>query len=278
MWRYPIKSFLGEPLKGVRFGERGLLGDRRYALRDCSSGKVGSAKHPKLWGSVVNCQVRYRREPASATDAAPIRITLPDGRAVDSESDDVNAALSDLLGRPVELISQAPEGAEIEREWPDLDVMPIRGEITSGGFAAGAPAGTFFDYAPVHLLTSASLAALRAAHGGDASPLRFRPNLVIDTGDGAPGFVENAWAGATLHIGESVRLRVLTPSPRCIVPTLARAGLPADLGLLRALGEHNRIPLAALGGKVMPSLGVYAAVECGGDVRLGDEIHIETGG
>ncbi len=48
LWRYPIKSMMGEELNAIAVTERGLLGDRAYALMDPSTGKVASAeKHLK---------------------------------------------------------------------------------------------------------------------------------------------------------------------------------------------------------------------------------------
>lgn len=53
IWRYPVKSMLGEELNSSFVTERGLIGDRVYALIDQESGKVASAKNPRL----VNARV-----------------------------------------------------------------------------------------------------------------------------------------------------------------------------------------------------------------------------
>ena len=49
LWRYPVKSMLGEELNAAEVTQRGLLGDRSYALVDSSDGKVASAKNPRKW-------------------------------------------------------------------------------------------------------------------------------------------------------------------------------------------------------------------------------------
>jgi uncharacterized protein YcbX len=45
LWRYPVKSMVGEELNASRVTERGLLGDRAYALVDSSDEKVATARH-----------------------------------------------------------------------------------------------------------------------------------------------------------------------------------------------------------------------------------------
>jgi hypothetical protein len=46
LWRYPVKSMRGERLAEGEFGERGLDGDRLYAVRD-PDGKFGSGKNTR---------------------------------------------------------------------------------------------------------------------------------------------------------------------------------------------------------------------------------------
>ena len=49
LWRYPVKSMMGEELDSAELRDRGLLGDRAYAVLDSSTGKVASAKNPAKW-------------------------------------------------------------------------------------------------------------------------------------------------------------------------------------------------------------------------------------
>lgn len=187
--------------------------------------------------------------------------------------------MSTLLGREVSLLTTAPPAAEMERYWPDIDGLLARDKVTAGAIALGAPAGSFFDHAPIHLLTTASLDRLRASYpSGRFAARRFRPNLLVAPAADANGFVENAWVGRTLLVGEEVRLRVTDPSPRCVVTTLPQADLPRDLGILKAVVAENRAPIPALGGHELPSLGVYVVVERGGTVRRGDPIRLAEDG
>lgn len=279
LWRYPVKSMRGEQLDAAAAGERGLRGDRAYAILDRATGKVASAKHPRLWGRLLACHASIAAALDPAAPLPPLRITLPDGRVVSAVQGHCDAVLSAALGRAVTLSAQPPVGAEIERDTPDVEGLPRRGTFSSGAIGLGAPPGTFFDYAPLHLLTTASLDRLRALHPqGRIEAQRFRPNLVIAPPDDIEGFVENAWVGQTLLIGTQVRLRVIDPAPRCVIPTLAQGGLPQDMELLRAIVRHNRPPVPALGGQAQPSLGVYAVVEQGGTIRRGDTVRLADQG
>ncbi len=47
LWRYPVKSMMGEELNATEVSKGGLVGDRAYALVDSFDGKVASAKNPR---------------------------------------------------------------------------------------------------------------------------------------------------------------------------------------------------------------------------------------
>lgn len=267
LWRYPVKSMRGERLDVTEISERGITGDRVYAVRDLETGKIASAKQVRLWGRLLQCAAHTDRS------SGAVSITLPDGGVVTMGQDDVDVALCALTGRRVALVDAAPESPEIERYWPDVDGLALRDTVTSNVIGRGAPPGTFFDYAPLHLLTTATLAALAAHYpSGQIDARRFRPNLVIEVNDEARGFVENDWVGRTLLIEGKLRLHVSNPTPRCVVPTQPQGELVQDLGILRAIAAHNRPPVPALDDARVPCLGVYAAVEQGGVVRRGDAV------
>lgn len=273
LWRYPVKSMRGERLVAAEIGVRGIVSDRAYALIDRESGHVASAKRPRLWGRLLACHAAVLAAPSSDDQAGPIVITLPDGRTVQAGEAAADGALIELLGRAVQLTSQVPVQATIERYWPGVEGLALRGVVTANEIGQGAPPGTFFDFAPLHLLTTASLAHLRQLYPSDnLTPPRFRPNLLIAPADNVTGFAENDWVGHTLAIGETVRLHITDPTPRCIVPTLPQDDGPRDIGILRAIAQHNRPPAPALGGATMPCFGVYATVEQGGVIRRGDQV------
>lgn len=258
LWRYPVKSMMGEELNATDITGRGLLGDRAYALIDAETGKVVSAKDPRRWGKMFAFRSAFVAPPRDPGALPPVRITLPDGEPVTTDQPDVDRRLSDAVGRPVRLAASAPEAPVIDGYWPDHEWL----ESPDASFEVALPPGTFFDGAMVHLVTTATLDRLRGlAPRSRFEVRRFRPNLVIEVADGAEGFVENDWIGRTLAIGDEVRLRVVQPCPRCVMTTLPQGDLPKDPGVLRAAVEHN-------GGNV----GVYTSVARGGRVRRGDAV------
>ena len=261
--RYPVKSMLGEPVGMSAVTECGLTGDRGLALIECETGLVASAKQPRKWGGLLQC------EAAREADGS-VTITLPGGRTVRSGDPAVDEALSAVAGRAVTLSASPPADPELERLWPDVAGLAppeVVDRSRQTPMAAGAP-GTFFDYAPIHIVTMASLRALeRTRPDVDVAALRFRPNLVVEA-DGDE-FVENDWAGRQLAVGEDVVLNVITVSPRCAVPGLAHGDRPADVGVLRAVVAANRL---TVGDGRFACVGAYAAVIRGGEVRVGDEV------
>jgi uncharacterized protein YcbX len=241
--------------------ERGLLGDRAFALVDPATGRVASAKNPRKWPGLFDFRAAFAEHPLAGGPLPPLRITLPDGTALAGERGDRDQVLSAALGRPVSLRAAPPEAPVLEEYWPDIEGLPHRDAVTDEAM----PTGTFFDLATVHLLTTATLDRLRELYPqGRFEARRFRPNVVVACGPGAEGFVEQDWVGRTLALGGEVRLRVTGPCPRCVMTTLAQADLPADPGILRAAVRHA-------GGQV----GVYAGVVRGGTLRRGDPVRLE---
>ena len=267
--RYPVKSMMGEELNAAEVTERGLLGDRAFAVVDRADGKVASAKNPRKWGRLFDFRAAFVEPPRRGAPLPPVRITLPDGTIAGSEQPDVERLLSRAVGREATLSRTPPET-------PSVEYIPAPdAEETVVDIGAFMMQGTFFDYAAVHLLTTATLDRLRALYpGGRFEVRRFRPNIVVEAPAGAAGFVENAWVGRTLAIGDEVRLNVTTPCPRCVMTTLPQGDLPKDPGILRAAAEHNCIPVPLAGDAPMPSVGVYAFVARGGTVRRGDAVRL----
>ena len=261
LWRYPVKSMLGEELNASDVTERGLLGDRAYALVDAETGKVVSAKDPRKWGKMFDFRAAFVEPPRDPRWLPPVRITSPDGTPWTTDRADIDQRLSEGVGRPVRLTTTAPEGASLDGYWPDLDWLADRDQT----FEVPLPPGTFFDSAVIHLVTTATLDRLRKfAPQGRFETRRFRPNLVIEAADGAEGFVEDAWVGRALLLGDDVLIRITEPCPRCVMTTLPQGDLPKDPSVLRATVEHH-------GGNV----GVLAWVIRGGRVHRGDAVALD---
>ena len=271
LWRYPVKSMMGEELNGTHITPSGVLGDRAYALIDTETNKVVSAKNPKKWADFFSFRAAFSAQP-ELSNLPAVSIGLPNGEVVNSTQADVNQRLSACLGAAVHLATQAPEAAKLEQYWPEYEGES--NEVSNEAVAGDAPQGTFFDYAALHLLTTGSIAAMQKLYPeGRFEVRRFRPNIVIDTKD-LVGFVENDWVGKTIKLGDSVRLRISDPCPRCVMPTLAQGDLPQDSGILKHAVAKNR-PFVPFAGKELPSVGVYAQVIQAGWVKRGDSVTIE---
>jgi uncharacterized protein YcbX len=193
----------GEVVPAADVGDRGLVGDRLWAVRD-PDGKLGSGKSTR----------RFRRMPglfgfrAFAARPAPI-VELPDGRRFAADDPAGHRAVGEVLGRTVTL---APETTVAHH-----------------------------DEGPVSLLTTASVRSLAALSGGDVHPLRFRANLLIDT-DG-PGFPEDHWPGRRLRVGPQVVLRIVRPLTRCVMIDMAQGPAGERTDLLKTLAQHHGMTL-----------------------------------
>jgi uncharacterized protein len=270
LYRYPVKSMLGEARDSLSLLPRGVAGDRAWAVHDETTGKVASAKRPKLWSGLLACAARTLADESGA-DAA-IEVECPDGTRRRAGDPTLDGLLSSLAGRPVRLASVPPDEAEIDRAHPEAQLTEgLHADVASDilKLGAAAPRGTFLDYAPVHLMTTATLDGLTAAlPDGAIEAIRYRANVVIRSPSGTPWFPENGWLGGTIQIGDSVALRIILQTPRCAIPMLGHGALPPRPGALRAAAEHNRLDVPGFGHQ--PCAGVYAQVLRGGAIRHGD--------
>jgi uncharacterized protein len=282
LWRFPVKSMQGERLDEAHVTEQGLVGDRAYALIDNDTGKVVSAKSVKRFPDLLACRAAFVQPPGADEDLPPVEITLPDGSTVRSDASDVSGVLSTFFQRDVTLARAAPDDFTIDQYHPDIeDVDPaghrdtvVEQKLGAAFFAeAGIPSpvsvGSFFDLFPVSVLTTSTLQQLSELQPQSRfDERRFRMNVIIDSEEA--GFVENDWVSRQLAIGETVRLSVALPDPRCVMTTLAQEELPRDNDILRTLTRHNRIQVADAGR--FPCAGVYAVVVAPGTLRTGDEV------
>ena len=289
LYRYPVKSMLGESLSRAVLDERGVAGDRAYAVLDVESGIVASAKVPKRWAKLLEFSAAFAGEPVAGEVAPPVVITFPDGSTRRSDDPDIDRALSDVLGREVRLVTTAPDAAKFEELWADLgdmdreslapehiiDATTSREEdtgeaISSFDVAAFAPPGRFYDLAALHVVTESTLARLaELAPESDFDVRRYRPNVVLaDTGS---GFVENDWPGREMTLGDDVRVAFTFQTMRCVMTTMAQGDLPDDRNTLRTVAKNNRIMIEKpeVAGK-WACAGVYADVSAGGEVAVGD--------
>ena len=199
IWRFPVKSMAGESLEAVEVDERGLVGDRAWAVYD-TDGRLASGKNTR----------RFRRmDPvfgvAARTVGDTVELVFPGGRIALAGESAADLALSDHFGEEVEL-------------GPEADV-PHQ------------------DAGQVSVVGTATLRALAALSGlaEPVDPRHLRTNLVVETDE---PFVEESWLGRKLAVG-GVRLRPLERIERCRMVDIEQVGLPAIQGLLKAVGAHR---------------------------------------
>lgn len=278
VWRYPVKSMMGDGFSSLPVDEHGVVGDRGWAVRDEKRGGIRGAK--KI-GGLMRLHARYLVEPEPGGSPPPIEVTTRDGQRVRSDDADVHDRLSRLLDHPVTLwpLRPATDLDHYRRGAPDTDDFDSELRSIFGreadeplpsfeGFAVDvlieyeSPPGTYFDASPIHILTDRSLATLAAlAPGSEFDVRRFRPNLVVAVGDHVEGeFPEQTWLGRKLRLGD-VELEVTLPCPRCVMVTREFADLAQDRQVLRTIVRHAD-----------QNVGVYANVTRPGKLETGTAV------
>lgn len=269
LWRYPVKSMIGERVDTVELDGLGVVGDRTWAARDLERGGIRGAK--KI-GALMTLAARD-------TGDGHAEITLPDGTITSTSASDVDEVISTAIDHPVRLEALRPAddlehyrrggpdsddmvvelrgifGREDDEPLPDLSIFPP--EIVE----YESPPGTYYDAFPLLLLTEAALAALAAALPDSSIDVRrFRPSLVVDTDDD-PGHPEFGWVGRRVRVGSAL-LEIGAPCPRCVMVTReVDADLPADRAVLRHIVRE-----------LDQNVGVYATIVEPGSITMGDPV------
>ncbi len=254
LWRFPVKSMIGERLQSVTATTGGLIGDRAWALRDLRTGNIVSAKK---WARMFEFSAAYEVAP-DADRPGRVRIEMPDQTSIYADDPWASRAISEVLGFEVHL--ERASNLEDKRVVADIDTGTIFGDIPVNEIykslpagqgipdTFGLPRGTFFDASVIHIVSSAALEHLSALQGGTAvmRPERFRPNVFIKTAPELSGFVEDEWLGAALTIG-ALQVDKIKPTLRCVMTTHAQPGLPRDLSVLRAAAQYHTAHLGVTG-------------------------------
>lgn len=284
LWRYPVKSTGGQRLDEVVIGRRGVHADRLWAVWDVEHDITASARRMP---ALLTCTARYIDEPgpdAGPGRVPPVTIAFPDGCEYHSADPAVHLRLSETVGREVRLVALARvedtsqqrlsvkrarnsfSMADVRRDFglaageslPDTSIYTAKQLVTMARFTS--PPGTFYDLSVIHVLSEQSLASLADGDDEPYDARRFRPNVLVCSGDAEERFPEANWVGQDLRIGK-LTLSVTNPTVRCVVPTRAQPGLATDRGLTRRLAQTTD-----------RYLGVYADVSTAGVVRVGDEV------
>jgi len=237
IWRYPVQSMGGERLAQAALGGDGVPGDREYGVVDPGIGEVVSgAQGKKKWRGIVTLSARLLEAPVAGR-LPPVEIVTPEGETLRGDQQNIDERLSAILGQPVHLPHRVTENKR-----------------------------SSYSHEPLHILTTASMAAFKTQHkDGQFAPARFRPNLVIDTGEAA-GYAEQAWLERSLQIGDSARIIATDNCVRCVMTTLPQGDLPFDPAILHTVTSANRT-----------WAGIYAGVRAPGEIKVGDPVMLVGG-
>jgi len=297
--RYAVKSMAGEKLEQCTVGTLGIPGDRGWAIRDETTSEITNGKSFPV---LMQCSARYREAPAPGF-IPNVDMTFPDGTTIGSDATDVNARLTELLGKPVSLWPLRP--AEDLKHYrrhsrmarlfgrlarfrtfraalPALTSFGPANEQLREGFSREpgeplpdlstlppevieftSPPGTYFDAFPIHVLTTASLDMMA----------RLNPTAKWEMRRFRPNFLIETRAdikglveaewGGRKLHVGGVELRCEIPTVRCGMTIQAQAGLEKDPSILRTIVRDAD-----------QNLGVYASVVGAGEVRAGDLVEL----
>ncbi|MEM7415844.1 MAG: MOSC N-terminal beta barrel domain-containing protein [Gemmatimonadota bacterium] len=220
LWRYPVKSMAAEMLDEAPITWQGIAGDRRWAfVRD----RMVQSGFPWLTLRQHPGMNRYTPtfvDPTRPESSATV-VTSPSGETLEV----TDPKLAEELH---------PEGARVLRQ------------------SRGA-----FDAFPLSVISIQSIDAIGRRVGLELEPGRFRPNILLDLGDGEP-FAEDQWVGRTLQIG-GTRVRIDKRDGRCVVIT-------TDV----QTGSRSPEILEAVAKSRDGCLGVYASTVDEGTISIGD--------
>ena len=203
LWRYPVKSLLGERVKEIEVESRGLRGDRQFAVTD-RGGKIGGGKTTR----------RFRLLPAlfdmqARANGQQVLIALPDGRELEVGDPCLDQFLSKRYGDDLRIVEESSV--------------------------------SHHDAAPLHLLTTASLNWLRARlAGSQVDRRRFRANILLETA--TSGLVEDRWIGHRFELGSTL-LQIRERTERCVMTTNRQEELAHDPDILAAITKLNDLCL-----------------------------------
>ncbi len=269
--RYPVKSMAGEVLDHVELTERGLVGDRAWAVRDEVRGQIVGAKRI---AALMKFKSRYT-QPPTAKGSSRAEITFPDGARAMTTDGDISNRLSDALQHRVTLWPLLPADQLDHYRRAPMDPDDLDGQLREAFARAPgeplpdlskfppelwefeSPPGTYFDAYPLLLISQRSLDSLARARPESRFDIRrFRPNFLLDIPDAVGAYPEHSWEGKRVRLGTAV-LRMTLACPRCVMTTHAFDDLPKDPNIMRTLVKEA-------GG----NLGVCATVEQPGALLL----------
>ena len=244
LYRYPVKGLTPERLDSVTLQPGATMPfDRAFAIEN-GPGRFDPENPRHL--AKINFLMLMRDERLASLDtrfddATETLTIFRDGKQV------AKGALGTPIGR--QMIEQFM-GAYMKQS--------LRGAPK----VVRSPGHNFSDVAAkcLHIVNLASLRELERAGGKPVDPLRFRANVYID---GLPAWEEFRWLDEEIEAGPA-KLSVFKRTVRCdatnVDPATAQRDMAIPQVLLRTFGHSD--------------FGVYAKVDRGGVLEVGDKIKV----
>ena len=242
----PVKSAGLVSPERVNVGLTGILEDRRFYIID----KIGRLVTQRELGWLVRIKASYENEPER------LRLTLPDGQVVEEEPVTGERVATRMWGRVAHgHVLTGPWGPALSQA-AGVPLALVRADLP----------GQCYDEFPISVLSQGSLGQLGEVAGGrDAfDGRRFRPNFLLE---GCQPHEEDGWLGRAIQIGDRLRLRLISPDPRCAITTHDPDTGERDVDTLRLIMSYRPNPIAAY-------FGVYAIVERPGEAAVGDRVEL----
>lgn len=243
MYVSPVKSLRLGQVDRAELTEQGIAGDRAFVVLEASGRVATLRKHG--WMATVGS----RYDPQSGT----LALELPGGRTVEGH-------VETGMDRTVELFGRSLSGQVVHGPWNGA-LSRLAGAPMELLRVGGASAQ---DAYPLSMLGRESVEELaRQARLDDLpDPRRFRNTLLLE---GGSPHAEDSWVGGRVRAGAAV-LRVVERDTRCSLTTRNPDSGQRDLDTLRLIAAYRPRP----DGEVC--FGVYAEVEQGGMVAVGDTV------
>jgi uncharacterized protein YcbX len=242
--RYPVKGLSADPLERVTLeAGRQIPHDRRFAIaRPATKIDPDAAVWMKRKHFYNLSRDHSLGQLATQYDAETTCLNLHhDGRQVSQ------ATLSDPMGRKE--LGQALAAFLGEQEADPPKVVDAGEQVLSDK-----------ETPVISIINLASLEDLERFVGEPVDPRRFRANVYLA---GLSPWVERDWPGKRLRIGD-VTLKVLEQTIRCMAthvnPDTGADDMDVQNALRRCVGDTY--------------CGVYATVETGGKIAVGDTVTV----
>ena len=263
LWRYPVKSMGGERVESLELRTSAVVGDRRWAVRNVETGKIASAKRPRPYGQLLSWSARTQAD-------GGLVVVGPDGREFAVGTGELDAALTEALGEPVQVV-EVEEGREetYGSEWPEIPGTVLSDVEVDLPVAALTEKTSFVDASAVHIIVNQSMKHLASLLDGVGLGVeRFRPNIVLNAHDdvGSGEFADLAWKDIDFKIGNA-ELRIGDATPRCVMTTLAQPGYEQAKGVLQMLAATARKEFDY---GAFACFGTNAEITAAGTISVGD--------